>query len=309
MAVTLIEKPERSGDSSPTTGSGRWVYTARVTGEANPETALIAAIIADTGYFWYNLAVRRVSFNEIGGDLYTATVDWEYEVPDGAAQDPTDTPGPTDGPGGTAPSGTPSGPSSESDPIGPNHTFEIGGRPPKLYTSRRVVEKEKAGGGNPRDNGLFLNVDPGEKKPEGLEIDDPASVWTVEIKFDRLTVGYLRRLSGAVWCANSDPWYHFEAYELAFLGASFQSSQSGRWTGTFRFGVRMNEVIRAKSLRDEVGKNLPTADVDKSGWDYLEIEHETVTDAAAGVVVSRPAAFRIHEVLPPFDYTLFGIGG
>lgn len=308
MAVVLVEKPERSGDTSPTSGSGRWNYVARVTGEATPETALINAIITDTGYFWYNLSVKKISFEELGGSLYSATVDWEYEVPGGAAQDPTDTPGPTDGPGGTAPSGTPSGPATATEPLGPNVSLEVGGRPPKLTQSLSVVDSEGLGVAAP-DHGRLINLNRGTGEVEGLEVDDPASVLTVDILFDRLTMGYIDRLQAATWHKNDADWYHLPAGSVAFLGATFTTSDAGRWKGTFRFGLRPTETIGVGGIRVVGPAALPSAPLAKRGWDYLEIAYRNEEDATLGLTVSRPFAYWVHEILPDLDFTTLGIGG
>jgi hypothetical protein len=309
VSVTLIEKPERQGDSSATSGSGKWEYVARVSGESNPESALIAAIITDTGWFWYNLAVKQVSFQELGGSLYSATVDWVYEVPNGAAQDPTQSPGAGEGPGGTTPSGTPSGPASEDERLGPNISLEIGGRPPKLMQSRDVVASEQIGGGGAPFHGKLLNIEDG--KPEGVEIEDPASVLTIEIQFDYITVKYIRLLYSAVWHTNDADWWFFPEGEVAFMGCTLQSNGSGRVNGVFRFGVRPTETILAGSIRDDAGGELPTVDYTKFGWNYLELDYEDVDPATSGfpVTVSWPFAYRIHQLLPTLDFTTRGIGG
>lgn len=310
MAVTLIEKPERSGDTSQAAGSGRWEYVARVTGEANPETALINAIISDTGFFWYNLSLKEVSFKELGNSLYTASVDWVYEVPDAAAQSPTDSPGPTDGPGGTAPSGTPIGVSSAADFFGVDVSFEVGGRPPKLTTSYNVLSGEKAGGGAAPNHGTLLHWNKDTNEVDGLEVDDPDTVMTVDRLFDRISMNDIKLWESARWKKNDATFWGRDAGELVLMGFSVpKADANGRRLVVFRFGLRPNVTIDAERLRNDAGKELPTANVSKDGWDYLEIGYENSFDATAGVTVAKPAWYRVHELFAPVDYSSLGIGG
>ncbi len=319
MAVKVIEKStSRKYTTSPTRGTGEWTYTLLVEGEAFPELAINAALLADAPFFWYGLARQELQVEPISGQAdggnYSATIPYLWELSNAAAQDPTHTPGSDTGPGGGDPSGTPTGPASDTAALGPNVTLEIGGRPPKLMTSIKqpaggIVDHERAGGGAAPNHGLLINYN--GQEVEGVEIEDPASVLTIEITFDYVTMGFISRLEGAVWHKNHATWYRRSAGSVAFIGATISSDANSRAKVNFRFGLRSPQVIELFSLRDEPGKQLPwVAVVDKCGWDYLEIEYEDVEDNTTGVTlrVARPAAFRLHEVLPDFDFALFGIG-
>lgn len=310
MAVTLIEKPDsRSFDSAVGQASGTWRYMARVTGEASPEAALLTAVFAATGYFWYDLARKKVTCTPLTSELYQADVEWVYEVPNGAMQDPTGSPGPTDGPGGTTPSGTPSGPTGSSDRVGINESWEVGGRPPKLFSSLDVLYSEKAGGGPAPDNARLLNIDRAAGKVEGVEIDDPDGTYTFSAKVDWVTWGYIERLDEALWHTNQDTWRTMPPRSYCFMGYSLKTGEDGRIAIDLKFGRRRTQSIAAKELRDEAGKDLPTVATTKSGWDYLEIDYADVYDATAGLTVSKPTAMRIHQLLPMIDFTTLGIGG
>lgn len=310
MAVTLIEKPEREAESSQAGGSGSWHYLARVTGTSTPEADLIAAIVSATGYFWYNLAVKNVRISEVGIDLYEAEVSWEYEVPDAAAQSPTGSPGATDGPGGTAPSGTPQGITSDSQQIGTDVSFEVGGRPPKILTSRSVVATEKAGGGAAPDAGRLLNFNRETNEVDGVEVDDADTTMTVFRIFDYVTMSDIKLWLDAMWHVNQSEWFGQAAGDLLFSGLSVpDADQDGRRRVTFRFGLRRTRTIAANELRDDVGSELPVGPVAKAGWDYLEIGYENATDATAGVLVAKPAWLRVHEIFPAVEFSTLGIGG
>ena len=310
MAVTLIEKPDsRSFDSAVGQASGVWRYLAMVTGEANPETALITAVAAATGYFWYDLARKKMTCTPLTSELYTVEVEWTYETANAAMQDPTASPGAGEGPGGTAPSSTPVGPTAGTDRVGINESWEMGGRPPKLYSSLDVLYSEKAGGGVAPDNARLLNIDRKEGKVDGVEVDDPDGTYTFSAKVDWVTWGYIERLDSMLWHTNQDTWRTMPPRSYCFMGYSLKTGEDGRIAVDFRFGRRRTQDIAASELRADVGKTLPTVATSKSGWDYLEIDYEDVYDATAKINVSKPAAMRIHQLLPMADFETLGIGG
>jgi hypothetical protein len=307
MSVELIESQlSREFSSSRTSATGKWTYTARVLSEVNPEDALVTAVAAVAPFFWYGLARKELVATPQGGGLYTCEVSYLWEVPNSAAQDPTASPGPTEGPGGGSPSGTPTGPSAADAPLGANVSLEIGGRPPKLMQSRSVIYTERAGGGDAPDNMGLLNIEDG--KPQGLEVEDPAKVLNVDMQYDYVTMGFVNLLTSACWHTNLSDWYHIPAGCAVFLGATLASTDNGRARASLKFGIRPEQTILTNSLRADAGKELPTADVDLRGWDYLEIDYGDEFDTPSGVRATRPKAMRVHEVLPPFDFSAFGIG-
>lgn len=315
MSVAIIEKHDSRGYTiSAIRGSGEWHYLCLATAEADPETAVGVAVLADAPYFWGGLARRELTVQPIGGGYYEVTVPYSIELDNAQAQDPTASPDPgTGGPGGGPPSGTPTGPASDTTPLGANISLEISGRPPKITTSRNVVFNEMAGGGDAPNHGKIINYNRVTNEVDGTEIDDPTMVMMIDVTMDYITMGYINRLNGAVWSKNNATWWRRAAGSAVFMGATFQSTDDGRVRGSFRFGLRMPETIDAGDLRDDPDPGdehlLPTAPVVKAGWDYLEIQYENVKDSATGLLVARPMAMRVHETLPDFDFALFGIGG
>lgn len=310
MAVTLIEKPDsRNFDSAVGAASGTWRYLARVTGEANPEAALLTAIQASATFFWYDLARKRIVCTPLTSELYTVDVEYTYEPAGSAFPSPTSSPGPTEGPGGGPPSSPPSGPTGSSDRIGPNESWEMGGRPPKIYTSLDVLYSEKAGGGLAPDNSGLLNVNRVSGEIDGLEIDDSDGVYTFSGTADSVTWGDIERWDEALWHTNLDTWRTMPPRSYCFMGYSLRTGQDGRWQVDFRFGRRRTQDIAANELRADAGLSLPTVATSKAGWDYLEIDYADVFDATAGLTVKKPTAMRIHQVLPMIDFNTLGIGG
>lgn len=317
MSVDLIElRTSRSFSTSLISASGKWEYLARATGESDPEAAVEAAVDADAPFYWEGMAKKEIKAEPIGGGLYACGVDYSWEMANTAAQDPTQSPGPTDGPGGGPPSGTPSGPATADTPLGPNVSLEIGGRPPKLYSSRFVAHAEAIVGLAP-NNDRLLNVNRRTGEVEGLEIDDPATTFVLEYTFDFCTMRYIDRLRNAVWSVNDAEWRHIPAGDVVFMGASLSTTDNGRGRISFRFGLGKRETIESGVLRGEMTSAsgspeedaLPADDVVKGGWQYLEIVTRPEFDPTSGLVVERPWAMYIHDILPEFDFTLFGIGG
>lgn len=308
MPVEIVEKnTSRKFSTSATRASGEWHYTLRVTGEAFPETAIIAAVSGDAPFFWYNLARQELAVEPLGNGLFTAVVPYLWEVPNSAAQDPTATPGPGGGPGGGSPSGTPTGPASTDAPLGANVSLDFGGRPPRLIKSYAVTNVgERAGGGDAPDHKGLLGITDG--KVEGMEVPDPDIVLAIDVRYDYWTMGFVNLLTSARWKTNLSDWWFVPAGCAAFMGATLQSDDNGRGRASLKFGLIAPKTVAENELRADAGKELPTADVDVRGWDLLEIEYGDEFDTPSGVTAKRPVAYRVHSLLPPLDFTAFGIG-
>lgn len=308
MAVALTEvHRSRSGATSATSATGEWLYVARVTGEANPETALIAAVLAAAPFFWYNLARKEIKFDPITSELYDVSVSYVWEIPNSAAQDPTQSPGPTDGPGGGAPSGTPAGPANENERLQANVSLSYGGRPPKLTQSIAVVTSGGLGVAAPNHGGLInLNRTTGEV--EGVEIPDPMGTYKIGIQVDWITTKYIKRVVGAMWKRNHAAWRAFPAGSVALIGVNFASTANGRVQCDFDFGVMEEVTIGVGEIATELLLALPAAPVVKKGWDYLEIQYRNQFDPVSGYTVATPFAFYVHQLLKNFDMTTLGLG-
>ncbi len=313
MAVELIETTEsRDFRLDAASAEGTWRYVARVTSEADPEAALDVAVRATAPFFWNGLARQSIQATPRGGGVYTVEVPYRIERPNTSAPDPIAGGGAGTGPGGGAASSTPPTPGSDNDPIGPNVTLEIGGRPPKLLTSLATLDSGGLGPVAPPgalvpapDHKRSINVVDGEV--EGVEIDDPASVLTMTYKFDSVVWGTVRRWQSMVWKTNNGTWRRFARREVAFIGASLSTTDDARVSATFRFGLRPETTIAAGKLRDDGTNKLPQYAVTFRGWDYLWVSFEERVDANR--TVRRPKFFYVEQVLEEEDFLLLGIGG
>lgn len=308
MSVEILEKStSRSFSTSLTRATGEWTYTLRVLGTATPEADIVAALVADAPFYWYGLARQEIAAEPLGGGIYTAAVPYLWEVPNSAAQDPTASPGGSDGPGGGPPSGTPTGPAAADAPLGSNVSLDFGGRPPKLVRSYAVTNPgEKVGGGDAPDRKGLLGIQDG--KVEGFDVPDPDIVLSVDVRYDYWTPGLYNLLTSARWHTNLSDWWFVPAGCAAFIGATLQSDDNGRGRASLKFGLIAQKTVAVNELRDDAGKELPTVAVDVRGWDLFEIDYGDEFDAAAGVTVKRPVAWRLHSLLPPLDFSAFGIG-
>lgn len=321
MGVELVETADsREFTIDSVRSNGEWKFIARATGEADPENAVYLAVSAAAPFFWNGLSRQTMTATPKGGGVYIVSVPYKIEIFNTAAQDPTQSPGSTDGPGGGSPSGTPSGPTSDDDKVEANVTLEIGGRPPKVWTSLATLLRFThggGGGGDPQgsllapDHRRSINVGQ-DGKVEGYEIDDPASNIVFDYTFDWCTWRYVRRLHEMVWTTNNNTtWRRYNRRELAFLGATLRTSRDARNTISFRFGVRIQRTIAIGDIRDDGvgGSKMPAAAITVRGMDYLWVLYETVTDVAAKRKTTRPKYGYVEQVLKEADFTAFGIGG
>lgn len=309
MSVEVIEvHTSRPYSLDSTTATGTRRYKVRVTGEADPETAINTQIAATAPFFWGGLARQSIRGMPVSAGVYDVDVEYKLEISGAAAQDPSVTPGGSSGPGGGAPSGTPSGPASDEAAVGANMTLEIGGRPPKLLTSLATLSSGALGGGAAPDFKRAINVGQ-DGKVEGVEVDDPGCVLTLDYTIDYVSWRYVNRLKSLLWATNNADWFTFKRREAAFLGATLRTVKDNRVAASFRFGLRAESTIAAGDLRDDGANKLPQAAVTFRGWDYLWVKYEEEFDAGTKRTVQRPKFYYVEQVLKEADFTQFGLGG
>lgn len=315
MSVHVIEDfKSRSFTVGYTTGTGKRRYYAKCSGESDPITAVVTAVAAEAPFYWNNMSRLEFNADHQGGEIYICDV--PYEVGPGGGDgagtgstsgnmpDPTQEPGaPGSGPGGSDPSTAPTGPADENERIGPNFSYEIGGKPPKLYRSLETVSSHGIDGDPATDYKGSLNVQP-DGKVEGLEIPDPPSVFTMDFKSDSVSWKMIRRLEGMVWHTNADEWYTHDADECVFLGGNIKTDNQGRCDVSFRFGVDQETVIEADSVRT----GLPDADVDRPGWHYAWVAFRSEFDATTKRTAERPFELFVERILPSTNFADLGVG-
>lgn len=299
-----------------TEGDGERNYVVRCIGESDPITAIVTAVAADAPFYWNNMSRQSFKVDNAGGDIYTVVVPYSYSAGGGDGSgsgstggnmpDPTQTPGgPGTGPGGSDPSTTPSGPATEDDPIGPNFSWEIGGRPPKLYTALATLASyglDDEDIYHPDYHGS-MNVQQ-DGKVEGVEIPDPSIVLTGEFTVDTVSWKYLKRLAAMMWHVNDAAWFQFAEGEVALMGASFRTDNQGRGSLSLRLGITLAYQIPIDGIRT----GLPTIAVDVPGWYYTWVRFASEYDATAKVMVEAPVGLYVVKVLPEADFADLGIG-
>lgn len=317
MSVEVIEVTDsRSFGVGFTDGTGQRDFVVREAGESDPITAIVLAVAALAPFYWNNMARQEFRVDNQGSGIYKVAVPYKYNAASGggdgtgtgtnsgAMPDPTQPPGaPGTGPGGSDPSTTPPGPASEDAKVGANFTMEIGGRPPKLYTSINTLSSHGLSGAAAPDFKGALNVQ-ADGKVEGLDVPDPASTFTMSFKADYCTWKYIKRLISLVWKVNESDWYTFKADEACFMGASLKTDDQGRVDVSMRIGFDPEGVIEQNAVR--VG--LPNADVSKPGWHYVWTAFRTEFDSVAKRSTERPFALYVEKVLPSADFGLLGVG-
>lgn len=332
MSVEIIEtSTSRSFDVGYADGTGERLYVVRCLGEADPITAIVTAVAADAPFYWNNMSRQKFQVKNAGGDIYTVTVPYAYGPSggDGAgtggtqanAPDPTQPPGlPGTGPGGSNPSTSPSGPANEDEPIGPNLTISLGGKPPKLYQSKGTVyARGPKGSGTDDPTGEVapdyrgaINVDK-DGKVEGAELDDPAMVYSLTVKYDSISRKFLKLLAAAMWNTNASNWHSFDARTLYLMSAEVKTDNQGRAELTFKIGHNPTRVIKAGEIWDDnpadpAAPRLPAESVSKDGFDYLWFKYETVKSTSPLALVERAKYMYVERMLPEVEYSNFGAG-
>jgi hypothetical protein len=315
LSVEVVEvNTSRSFGVGFTEGDGERKYVVRCVGEADPITAIVTAVAADAPFYWNNMSRQEFNVTNSGGDIYEVVVPYKYSAGGGDGSgsgstggnmpDPTQTPGGAGtGPGGSDPSTTPSGPATADDPIGPNFSWEIGGRPPKLYTSLATLASYGYNDEDVPDHGGSINVQP-DGKVEGVDVPDPNMVLTGDFTVDSVSWAYLQRLADMMWHVNDAAWFQFAEGEVALMGASFRTDNQGRGSLSLRLGIVRATVIPIDGIRTD----LPTIAVDVPGWYYVWTQFRTEYDATAKRSSERPFALYVVKILPEADFSDLGIG-
>lgn len=325
MAVAILEvTTSRSFFQNAKTRNAQWNYVVRVTGEAYPEAAIVTAILAVAPVFWEGLSRQSVKGTPRGGGIYDVELPYDIEVTNTAMPDPSvASPSPTSGPGGGSPSTTPTGPASDETPAGTNVSIEIGGKPPKLFHSRLTRFKSGLAGTVLRDFAGALGVD-ADGKVEGIEVPDPASVMTIDMKVDFVSWKYIKLLQSLMWHTNNDIFRRQPIESVAFMGASLKSNPEGRVDISFKFGLAQEETF------DEITNHIrpPTAltpgipgdgappagravgssatPFTKRGWNYVWVAYQTEVEDKVPAI--RPQAMYVEKILPVTNFAQFGIG-
>jgi hypothetical protein len=160
--------------------------------------------------------------------------------------------------------------------------------------------------GFPTDYNGAINVSgkPGNAKPDGVEIHQPALKFTVAgvLPFDECGVDYVKLMASAAGCTNDAPFMGFDTGELLFLGSSGQT----RKTSEDQPGVDVKWQFAASANADDL--SIAGVDgIEKAGWDYLWCHYVPQEDPDANVLVSQCDGIYVERVYEEFDFSQLNI--
>jgi hypothetical protein len=258
-----------------------------------------------------NVPRGSIEPKDLGGDVYSITVDYDSNV--STAADPTTglTPPPI---GSGAGGGNPPAGQDGTAPVPREVSFSLGGKGKKITLSRFLVESWGPDGNPAPDKKGILGAN--KDGIEGITVpSDSSSTWTVKVKLQQLQQGYFVRL--AAWAGrvmNDAPFFGFDAGEVCLMQVDGHFTDGDGWELTFTFLYEPNGPITVEGERDLVlyGPNGQefTVTGDKLGHDYLEIKYAPFPDVGGAIKmpILKPIAAYVERVLEAVDFAVLGIG-
>lgn len=231
------------------------------------------------------LVRRQINVDPRSRTVYHTTA--EYETLDGF---------PIEGVGGTTPpSNQPATPGLQQA-LGPEFDFDTTGSSVNVKTSlATIVSVAEVGDAPNYNNAIGVNGD----NVEGVDKIQPALTWSVTAKFAFVTFDYWKKVSALTGTVNMYKFFHNDAGECLFLGASGKFS-NGEWSVTFRFARSPNVPLLKPA------DNLPEI-LNKQGWDYVWIAHrEAISE---GRRILEPFAAYVERIYERKDFAELQIGG
>jgi len=127
----------------------------------------------------------------------------------------------------------------------------------------------------------------------GIDLDDSIYKWsrTFSVADAKVTNAYKARLTALTNSVNNGTFDGHAAGSAKFEGASGSKRGDGDWDITQNFAAIQN--VTDATIGD-------ITDIDKDGWDYLEVAYKTVEDG--GKLVSQPSAVYVSQVYPTGDF-------
>lgn len=182
----------------------------------------------------------------------------------------------------------------------PEFSFEVATESVKALHNLATVSQGAVSGRNAPDHGGLVNVDR-DGKVQGVDIPQAVYAFSEIHHFANaaITTAYKVNLANLVGRVNLGPFRGFAAGEVLCTGVSGSVRGIDLWTLRFSWSVSPN----VSGLT--VG---PLTNITKRGWDYLEIHVEEQEDTGQKVVLQKPYAYTVHQVLRYGNYALFGIG-
>ncbi len=193
-------------------------------------------------------------------------------------------------------------------------TFDTGGGIKHISQAISVVSKYARPDFKPPDFKGAIGVT--KDSVEGVDITVPVYQFSETHIFDDADVDTaytitLRDLTGTV---NDGTFKGFAAGEVLFMGAS--GSRNGtraedKWEITFKFSVSTNKTgivvgdlysLNGSGFGDAAGTRIAA-----QGWDYLDVQYESVEDTVAKAVIKRPVSAQVVRVYERKNFALLGI--
>lgn len=180
-----------------------------------------------------------------------------------------------------------------------NYQFDTGGGTQHITQSLATVGRYAPPGKTAPDFQGAIGVT--HDNVEGVDITVPVYNFseTHYIASGLVTPGYKATLFYLTGRVNNAPFRGFAAGEVLFLGASGSKRGQEDWEISFKFAASPN--MTGLTIGDITG-------IAKKGWEYLWVRYADAEDAAAKVLVKRPAAVYVEKVYPDGDFSLLGIG-
>ena len=168
-------------------------------------------------------------------------------------------------------------------------SFSTGGGS-RHITQARSVQAKYPEGAPDRKGAVGVAAD---GSVNGIDLDDSIYKWsmTLSIADAKVDNAYKARLAGLTNSVNNDTFDGHAAGSVKFEGASGSKRGDGNWDITYSFAAIQN-------VKDAIIGDIE--DIDKDGWDYLEVAYKTVEDG--GKLVSQPSAVYVSQVYPTGDF-------
>lgn len=178
-----------------------------------------------------------VNASDQGGDLYYVDLSYRRGVPSQAATE-----------AGTTPAASRPAPSGQDNtqPLGRDVTFTMGGGTKKIYQSLETLYKIARAGDVAPDFGQVIGYNRKTGEIQGCEIVSATSDFTITKRFAQLTIGWFRTNMDLVATVNEVPYLGCDKGEVLYKGADGQYKDDDPkvlpWTVTGRFGYGRNRA-------------------------------------------------------------------
>lgn len=181
----------------------------------------------------------------------------------------------------------------------PEFGFEVAAEQVKVLANLATVSQGALSGRTAPDHGGLIGVS--DDKIEGVDVPQPVYSFSEVHHFSpaAITPAYKITLANLVGRVNNATFRGFAAGEVLCTGASGSVRGAELWTLRYQWAVLPNAAALT------VG---PLTGIVKRGWDYLEIHYEEEEDTTNKVILKKPYAYTVHQVLNYANYASFGIG-